>query len=116
MPADEVRAQLLRAASQTLLLVIVSTAATTALTIASGFLIMFALFDLPWATFWAGRGGVGIADVPAGIMNTLTSGALAGAFCWFVLPIMARRSWELAAKIAGVFAFNVLARLVLAFV
>ena len=99
-PLDEnaIRPSLLRAAAWCLGVVILMSPIAATLAIASGFLTSRWAYGVPWDLILASRWVPALADLPAIGLILVQDVALAGAFCWFALPLMTRRSWSLLRK------------------
>jgi len=113
MDPDAVRSNLWRASPQTFLIAIIGVFATTALAVCSGLCVAHWVYDVPWNALATACSVLSLEDVPAAIEAFALNAALAGAFCWFALPVMRRRSWSLAQKVGTAWAGHILVWLVI---
>lgn len=116
MPAAVLRANLERAAPRALPIAVAAAPVTTLLMIVSGFGVLHWVFGVSWPVIASSRDAVSSDDIPAAFVSFAVWAAPGGAFCWFGLPAMARRSWSLGQKLLALFGLIVLVRIVTALV
>jgi hypothetical protein len=112
LDADAVRPNLIRAAPRALVMALVATPITTALTVFSGFFVAHWIYDVPWHAIAASRSALTLGDISAAADTFVVNAALTGAFCWFVLPPMTRRGWSLFQKIGATWGLAILLRVI----
>jgi hypothetical protein len=112
LDADAIRPSLLRAAPRALLVALVSVPVTTTLAASSSFFVTHWLYDVPWNVVAASRSVLSLSDFPAVIETFVSNAALAGALCWFTLPVLRRRGWSLLQKLGATWVAAILLRIV----